>query len=58
MNANETTDLRWCDKCNMETCWLNCAISIRPLISEWRCDRCSRNKERVKNERKRNINSK
>jgi len=49
MKVLTATDMRWCDKCNMKTCWLNCAISIRPLVSEWRCDRCSRIKGRVNN---------
>jgi hypothetical protein len=49
MKVLMATDMRWCDKCNMETCWLNCAISIRPMISEWRCDRCTRMKGRINN---------
>jgi hypothetical protein len=37
------TDLRWCDKCQMETCWLKTAVSIKPkLVTEWRCDKCAR----------------
>jgi hypothetical protein len=42
MLISNSTDMRWCDKCNMDTCWLNVGISIKPLISEWRCDRCVR----------------
>ena len=38
----KATDLRWCDKCQMETCWLNCLKSLKPLITEWRCDKCAR----------------
>jgi hypothetical protein len=39
----ESTDLRWCDKCNMETFWLNTAIQIKPkIITKWKCDRCVR----------------
>jgi hypothetical protein len=43
----KTTDLRWCDKCNMETCWLNTAISIKPLVTKWSCDKCMRDKNKV-----------
>jgi hypothetical protein len=37
-----SSDLKWCEKCQMETCWLYVAIQIKPLKSEWRCDKCAR----------------
>jgi len=36
----KSSKLSWCEKCNMETCWLWTAISLKD--ADWRCDRCQR----------------
>jgi hypothetical protein len=44
------SDVRYCEKCKMETCWLKTAVAIKPkLVTQWRCDRCQRMKDRVNN---------
>ncbi|CAB4147238.1 hypothetical protein UFOVP432_19 [uncultured Caudovirales phage] len=43
----KSTALLWCDTCQQLTCWLKTAVSIKPLITEWRCDKCVRDKNKV-----------
>lgn len=44
----KSTALLWCDTCQQITCWLKTAIAIKPkIITEWRCDKCIRDKNKV-----------